>query len=130
MNRNAKDIPAKSGRMGFFSKCNGKTKEILLFCLFAAILLFLAWWLFGGGGSKTTSLEVSETEGKVIRILQEIDGVGEANVMVYETEDGAQGAVVVCEGADRFSVVVDVREAVSTALGIPQKSVKVYLKKE
>ncbi|MBQ2768775.1 MAG: hypothetical protein IJF44_02225 [Clostridia bacterium] len=130
MSRKIGDTSAKNEKKGFFSKCNGKTKEILLFCLLAAILLFVAWRLFGGKDSETASLEMSETEAKVIRILEEIDGVGEASVMVYETEDGAQSAVVVCEGAERFSVVVDVREAVATALGIPQKSVKVYLKKE
>ena len=71
----------------------------------------------------------TETEKKIGLILQEIEGVGEASVAVCETEEGVLGAVVVCQGANNLKVIMDVREAVATALGTEEKAVKVYLKK-
>ena len=62
--------------------------------------------------------------------MEEIDGVGDANVIVYEAEDGAKSVVVVCEGANNLRVVMNVREAVAAALGTEVKAVKIYLKKE
>jgi hypothetical protein len=73
---------------------------------------------------------MTDTEIKVLRILQEIDGVGEANVVVCETKEGIESVVVVCQGANDLRVVMNVREAVATALGTTEKSVKIYLKKE
>ena len=61
--------------------------------------------------------------------LEEIEGVGDANVIVCETEDGKKNVVVVCEGAKNLLVVMNVREAVAAALGTEQNAVKVYQKK-
>ena len=63
-------------------------------------------------------------------MLQEIDGVGDASVIVYEKEDEIESVVVVCEGANNLRVVLNVREAVASALGTEEKAVKIYLKKE
>ena len=62
-------------------------------------------------------------------LLEEMNGVGKAEVMVCETEDGVLGVVIVCEGANDLQVNMHVREAVATALGTAQNNVKIYLKK-
>ena len=72
---------------------------------------------------------MTETERKISLLLEEIEGVGKASVMVCETEEGILGAVVVCEGANDIRVNINVREAVATALGTEEKAVKIYLKK-
>jgi hypothetical protein len=72
---------------------------------------------------------MTETERKVSRILNEIQGVGEAEVIVCETEDGKKNVVIVCDGAKDIRVIMDVREAVASALGTDEKSVKIYQKK-
>ncbi len=109
----------------------GRLKEILLLCVLAFVLIFAAWKIFyaeeSGGVANTVS--ASESERKVSRLLQEIDGVGEADVMICETEDGVQSVVVVCEGAKDLQVMMNVREAVAAALGTEEKAVKIYLKK-
>ena len=51
-------------------------------------------------------------------------------MMVCETEEGVKSGVVVCDGANDFGVVMDIREAVAAALGTEEKAIKVYLKKE
>lgn len=111
---------------------NGKIKEILLLAALAIALIFAAWKIFydEDKGASANEVTLTENEEKISRLLQEIDGVGDASVMICETEEGVQGAVVVCEGANDFQVVIDVREAVAAALGTEEKSVKIYLKKE
>lgn len=110
---------------------DGKIKEILLIAALALTLVFAVWKVFYDGDTKNViSVSGSETEQKISLLLKEIDGVGEANVMICETEEGVKSVVVVCEGARDLQVVMNVREAVAAALGTEEKAVKIYLKKE
>ncbi|MBQ7831547.1 MAG: hypothetical protein IJ393_05700 [Clostridia bacterium] len=127
MNKEKEEITPKR----FLSAWNGKIKEIAILIALALVLIFTAWSVFRDKDTQTDSLaNMTDTELKVARILQEIEGVGEANVIVYETNEGIESVVVVCDGANDFKVVMDVREAVAAALGTTEKSVKIYLKKE
>ena len=110
---------------------DGKIKELLLIAALALTLVFAVWKVFYDGDTKNIiSVSGSETEQKISLLLKEIDGVGEANVMICETEEGVKSVVVVCEGARDLQVVMNVREAVAAALGTEEKAVKIYLKKE
>ena len=110
---------------------SGKIKEIILLSILAIALIFAAWKIFHTEESTQTSvLQATETEAKIMRLLSEIEGVGKANVFVCETEDGIESVAVVCEGANDLRVVMNVRSAVSAALGTAEKNVKVYLRKE
>lgn len=110
---------------------DGKFKEIFLLSVLALTLIFAAWKIFytDESGESPTAVSGSESERKISCLLQEIDGVGDADVMICETEDGVQSVVVVCEGARDLQVVINVREAVAAALGTEEKAVKIYLKK-
>ena len=116
----------------FLSKFGGKPRDIIILIVCGLLLLVIGWSIFHprGSASATGTDTYSANEWKAMRILQEIDGVGEASVVVSETSEGVQSVVIVCEGARNIGVVMDIREAVSTALNTPQKSVKIYLKKE
>ncbi len=110
---------------------NGKWKDVFLMAILALTLILAVWKIFYTDKEETiTTSTMTENEQKVSRILAQIQGVGEAEVMICETEEGVQSVVVVCEGAQSLQVVMDVREAVAAALGTEQKSIKVYLKKE
>ncbi len=111
---------------------NGRWKDILLLSVLALVLIVAVWIIFYGQDDKTSlsATTGSENEIKVSKLLQEIDGVGEASVMICETEDGVKSVVVVCEGANDLQVIMNVREAVAAALGTEEKAVKIYLKKE
>ena len=115
----------------YIKKLNGKIKEFAIVLVVGVLLVFFSWQIFHAD-DKNASLEVSatETEKKVMRLLEEIEGVGSAQVIVYETEEGPKNVVVVCEGANNLRVVMNVREAVAAALGTEEKAVKIYLKKE
>ena len=108
-----------------------KIKEMLSFCGLALILLVVVWQVFGVK-DKTAVKEItySEKEIKVARMLTEMEGVGDVEVMIYEGEEGVESVVVLCDGATDLRVIISVREAVATALGTEEKRIKVYLKKE
>lgn len=107
-----------------------KKREILVVGGLAIALTIAVWQVFFTDRTQETTAVMSENEKKVSRILKEIDGVGEASVMICETEDGVRSVVVVCEGANNLHVLMNVREAVAAALGTEEKAIKVYLKKE
>ncbi len=126
---NKKEEKEKRGIFPTF--LNGKVKDILLVSVLAFVLFFTAWKIFQGEDAEESSaMQYSDLEIRVLRILEEIDGVGEASVVVCEGEDEVKSVVVVCEGANDLRVVMNIREAVATALDTQQKSVKIYLKKE
>ena len=110
---------------------NGKVKDGLLLLIVGFLVVMAAWLVFhSDDADDSTAVYATETEIKVLRLLQEIDGVGDASVIVYEKEDEIESVVVVCEGANNLRVVLNVREAVASALGTEEKAVKIYLKKE
>jgi hypothetical protein len=108
-----------------------QTHDLWIVGLLALIVLIAVWFVFRGddnvGGVNANE---SEAERSISVMLSQIEGVGDAEVTIYETEDGVQSVVVVCEGAKDLQVIINVREAVAAALGTQEKAVKVYLKKE
>ena len=81
----------------------GKKKEILILFAIALVLVFASWKVFFNKEETKSVSNVSasqtETERKLGALLKQIDGVGEAEVMICETEEGVQSVVVVCAGA-------------------------------
>ncbi len=127
---NGKNLITNTSQKPF--RLGAKWKDLLLIAVLGLALWFVAWGIFKKDDktSVTTTAIGTENERKISRLLEEIDGVGKANVVICETEDGVTGVVVVCEGANDFQVVIDVREAVAAALNVEQKAVKIYLKKD
>lgn len=116
--------------MGKGKAWNGKMKEIVLLGFLGALLCLSIWLIFTDGKTAFSSgREYSESETKLTTMLEEMKGVGEAEVMICETEEGVLGVVIVCEGANDLQVHMRIREAVATALGTEQGNVKIYLKK-
>ena len=108
-----------------------KGKDIVLIILLAIVLIFTAWQIFHKEeATSAASIQPTDTEKRVIRLLEGIDGVGEADVIIHETKEGVQSVAIVCDGAKDLRVVMNVRSAVSAALGTNEKMIKVYLKKE
>ena len=112
-------------------RIDGRIKDLLLVFGLAIVLGFSVWNVFYTNDTpSTTASLMNEKEKRISLLLKEMDGVGSADVMIYETEEGVQSAVVICDGAKNFDVLIKVREAVATALGTEEKTIKVYLKKE
>ncbi len=108
-----------------------KLKDMLAVCLLGILALVGLWVVFRGEEDTSgASAGVTQAEQNVSALLSQIEGVGQADVMICQTEEGVQSVVVVCEGAKDLQVIINVREAVAAALGTQEKAVKVYLKKE
>ena len=121
----------KNKSVNLCKKVNGKVKDIVLLCVLGFALIVGAWMIFHAEDTQNVSnFQPTATELRVMQLLQEIDGVGEANVMIYETEEGIQSVAVVCEGGNDLRVIMNVRSAVSAALGTNEKIIRVYLKKD
>ena len=105
-----------------------KLIQVSLFVCLALVLCTAVWQVFFEEDKSSHASENTE-ETKLVAILENIAGVGEAEVMIGVYENGERGVVIVCEGANNLSVLMDVREVASIALGIEPKNVKVYLKK-
>lgn len=120
--------PAK--KVIYHLRNNKRIKDVLLLAVLALVIVFAAWKLFYGDKSDEEDVFLTQTELKVSKLLENIQGVGEADVVVCETEDGVRSVVVVCDGANDLQVVMHIREAVAAAVGADEKSIKIYLKKE
>ena len=127
------DFPSKStGHKEYemrFSIPKTKIKNIALFFALAGFLTLAVWQVFFTNDKTETTFTPTDLETELSLLLKEMDGVGDVDVMIYETEEGVESVVVVCEGANNLLVNMHIREAVAAALGTNEKSVKIYLKK-
>lgn len=108
-----------------------QNKNALIVLLLLAVLIVIAL-SFGGNKSKAVSLtgsddyNKSETEIKLQQILSSIDGVGNAEVMINEGQDGIDGVIIVCDGADSLMTRNDIINAVVTVLKIKSNNIAIY----
>lgn len=110
----------------FFSRY----KKIIIIAALLIAVIILAVVMFGSGTKSLTinseTVERSETETKLMRILSEIEGVGKAEVMISEGENGVDGVVIVCEGANSLMTRSNVINAVKVALNIEKSNIAIY----
>ena len=107
-----------------------RLREYVWIAVVVLLLLILVFFAFKGEDEKSKNVmsQGTETEQKLAAILGEIEGVGEVQVMIGETEDGQKSVVVVCDGARSLQVIMDVREAAAAAVGTHQNQVKIYIR--
>lgn len=86
--------------------------------LVAAVGLLLLLW---PGGTKEAPDEAHEEEARLAGLLESIEGVGQAQVLLSDN-----GAVVVCPGADSASVCLRVTEAVRCYTGLGADDVVIF----
>lgn len=114
----------------FAEQFKGKTKDVLILAAIGLILTIAIWRVFLPDETASVGTYVMNSdEERLSYLLSQMDGVGEAEVMICETETGAKNVFVLCEGANDFEVVINIREAVSAAIGAEARNVKIYLKK-
>lgn len=104
-------------------------KKIIIVVVLIIVLIGTIYFINKSGNTAATSAPVSgksETEAKLTSILQRMDGVGEVDVMITESENGIEGVVVVCAGANNIMTKNDILNAVSTALKIDKKIIAIY----
>lgn len=110
---------------------NNKNALIVLVLLIALIVIAIS--LNGnnslsvssiGGSSNNQNKSVKEI--KLEQILSGIDGVGQAEVMINESEDGIEGVIIVCSGANNLMTRNNILNAVTTALNVKGNNIAIY----
>ncbi len=112
-----------------FSEYLKQHKTILIICVLLLVFVLAAVLLFDNKikvNSTTTDIIRTDTETKLMRILSEIDGVGNSEVMVTEEGEKIQGVVIVCEGAQNIMVKNDVLNVVTTVLNVEKSNIAIY----
>ena len=108
-----------------FFKAN-KSVVIIAIIIVLLIVFVLIWGGKNDGLSVNSKSDKTGTEQKLERILSSIDGVGETDVMINEGENGIDGVVIVCRGANNIMIRNDILNAVSTALNIKKNIIAIY----
>lgn len=105
-------------------------KKIIIVAALLVILIGALYFINKSSGKSetavSTSVEKSDTELKLINILRSIDGVGETDVMINQSDEEILGVVIVCEGADNIMTRSNILNAVSTALCISKTIIAIY----
>ncbi len=96
----------------------------VVLALLALLLLVLLWHAFFGGTS--SAYQGSEEEQKLARLLESLDGVERATVMISLDKDTPVSAVVVFEGTDSLTLRLKLLSATASALNLSQKAVQIY----
>lgn len=108
-----------------------QNKNALIVLLLLAALIVIAVFLNGNkslsaSNTGSSSKNKSETEMKLESILSEIKGVGQAEVMINESEDGIDGVIVVCSGGNNLMTRSDILNVVSTVLNVKENNIAIY----
>ncbi len=104
-----------------------KTMRAVLFCLVALLLLFAVWRVFFAGSGEAASYDETEAEARISALLERVEGIEEASVMVVEEEGEAVSCIVVFRGEDSILSRIRILDIASSALGLPKERVQVYL---
>lgn len=104
-----------------------RTARIVLFCVLALLLLAAIWRVFFAGESAVGSYDETEKEARISAMLERVEGIEDASVMIVEEDGRAVSAIVVYSGEDSILSRMRILEIASSALGLPKKKVQVYL---
>ena len=102
-------------------------KKLIIVVLLVALLVVIVFLFFGSEEESVLGDSMkSDTELRLTALLERIDGVGDAEVMITENGGEITGVVVVCDGANSIMVRNDILNAVSTALNINKNNIAIY----
>ncbi len=119
----------------FFQKNTGKQIKIAIVLLLLAFTLLLFSKLSDNG--KTTSAQetkvgitYNDQETKLAYMLQNINGVGETEVLLtYDKSGDIVGVLVFAEGASDPAVRLQIKRALQTAIVMKNENIRIYEKK-
>lgn len=105
-------------------------KKILIIAILLTVLICIVCFMNMAKGVQTGgtaySQDKSATEIKLCGILSNMEGVGETDVMINESNGEITGVVIICRGADNIMTRSNILNAVSTALNIDKKIIAIY----
>ena len=115
------NVPGKLKRL-----YENRTVRIIAVLILALILLIVASRVFAAGGTSGEGYAPTEREARLVRLIETLDEVTGATVMITEEEGAAVGAVVIFRGEDGIMTRMRILEIAAGALNIPKSAVIVY----
>ena len=106
------------------SIAKSKAFQIALLLLAAVLLVFLCLPVFGKGEAKGSY--ATEQEERIAVLLERLDGVNDASVLISEEDGEAVGAVVLFKGEDGLILRMNILEITANALHLPKTAIAVY----
>lgn len=114
--------------LGALSKSLAKNKYVLMVLALALVLILLpsgkgkseAALLAQGSELESSGIPLDTESARLSEFLSMMDGVGDARVLL-----SAEGAVVLCEGADSSFVRLSVTNAVSVYTGLGSDKIRI-----
>ena len=98
-------------------------KHLLILLLFGVLLLVIA---IPTGESTIQTSQGTDVEKRLTNVLNQMEGVGNAHVMItYQEDDRVEGVVVVAEGGDNAVVVRNITEVVQALFDVDSHKIKV-----
>ena len=98
-------------------------KHLLVILLVGVLLLVIAMPTKKSNEEFTQGTEI---ESRLTNVLNQMQGVGEASVMVtYREDDSVEGVVVVAQGGDNAVVVRNITEVVQALFNVDSHKIKV-----
>ena len=104
-----------------------KHVRIILLCALALVLLIAVYEVFFASESAASSYDETDTEARIASMLERVEGIDEASVMIVEEEGEAVSCIVVYRGEDSILSRMRILDIASSALSIPKERVQVYL---
>ena len=103
-----------------------KHARIILLCVLALILLISVYEVFFASESAASSYDETDTEARISSMLERVEGIDEASVMIVEEEGEPVSCIVVYRGEDSILSRMRILEIASSALSIEKEKVQVY----
>ena len=98
-------------------------KHLMIILLVGVLLLVIAIPTDKGAIQRE---EGTETEMRLMNILEQMEGVGDVHVMVtYAKDDSVEGVAVVAEGGNNAVVVCNITEVVQALFDVDSHKIKV-----
>jgi len=98
------------------------TRKLAILGMIAVLLVI------GLKGNKPAESIPTDEEKRIERILNEIEGIKRASVMIsYDKEAVKLGAVVAAEGKDDIRTMLEIQRAVKTLTGLELDSIEVII---
>lgn len=106
-----------------------KNNKKVIALSFLVILLILILCFFNIKDKNENSVSKSDDEIKLSELLSQVDGVGNADVLIREQNEKIIGIIVVCEGANDIMVRNNLINLISTAFNVDRNIIAIYLMK-
>lgn len=71
----------------------------------------------------------SYNEKRLAKILSQIDGIGDVDIMITSKNNEAEGVIIVAQGAEKPAVKSNIYNATIAALGVKPHKIGIFTKK-